>query len=238
MTAANEEFTHIEHEEIRHHFEDLLGEIHHGVVQLGSMVLENTKRAAESLTGSLGQLDDVLSADDEIDALYAKLERQCFEVMARQQPVARDLRFLISVTRMLYELERSGDLAVNCAKAAHREGGFALSDELRAMLQRLVIESTGLFGRGIDAFAEMDSTAGSRLDQEDDVVDDLCSDFYTQLVADSEDLGLSAAIELSRIARYLERIADHAVNVAENITYIVTGQWPHIVDPAIEERNE
>lgn len=226
-------------EEIRHHFGEQLDAIRRGVVQLGSLVLENTKRVGDALVNDrIGVADEVLRADDEVDAMYAALEQKCFEVLALQQPVARDLRFVVAVTRMLYEVERSGDLAVNCAKAMQRSGGFTLPETLAGILDRLVHESTRIFAGGIDALADMDSTAGSRLDQEDDLVDDICSDFYAQLARDSDALGLSAAIELSRIGRYLERIADHAVNVAENVTYVVTGHWPHLVDPQLEPRNE
>jgi phosphate transport system protein len=132
---------------------------------------------------------------------------------------------------MLYELERSGDLTVNCAKAARRSGGFTLSPRLRTTLSTLVTESTRVFGMGIDALADMDATAGSRIDQEDDLVDDTCGTFYKQLAQESEELGMASALELSRVGRYLERIADHAVNMSESVTYTVTGHWPHLVDP-------
>lgn len=222
-----------DHTEIRHRFEAQLGEIHDGLVRMSSMVLENTKRVGEALIENrLDMVDDVLRADDEIDVLYAQLEEDTFGVLARQQPVAKDLRFLVSATRMLYELERSGDLAVNCAKALRRSDGFSMSSQLRATLGRLIEESTSLFGQGIDALVDMDGTAGARLDNEDDRVDEACGVFYRELAAESEALGMPAAIELSRIGRYLERIADHAVNMAETITYTVTSQWPHLLDPA------
>lgn len=236
---TQEETTVEEHAEIRHHFEAQLHDIHQGTVQLASLVLENTKRAGEALMDNrLDLVDVVVDADKEVNTLYSQLEHMTFEVLARQQPVARDLRFLVSVTRMLYELERSGDLAVNCALAMKRSDGFTMTPQLRATLGRLIEQSTALFGRGIEALDEMDSTAGSRLDQEDDLVDDTCSTFYSQLAAESDTLGLSAAIELSRIGRYLERIADHAVNVAEGVTYTVTSHWPHLADPATGARNE
>ncbi|MBT8208494.1 MAG: phosphate signaling complex protein PhoU [Acidimicrobiia bacterium] len=239
MTDTNEATNASDHEEIRHHFEDQLDAIRHGAVQMGSLVLENTKRVGDALVGSrLDMVEDVKRADDEINVMYTKLEGMAFEVLARQQPVAKDLRFLVAVTRILYELERSGDLAVNCAKAMDRAAGFTLSSSVTAQLERLVHESARVFAGGIDALADMDSTAGSRLDQEDDVVDDVCSEFYSMIARDSDAIGLAAAIELSRIGRYLERIADHAVNVAENVTYVVTGHWPHLENPDFEDRNE
>jgi phosphate transport system protein len=225
-----------EHGEIRHRFEQQLEDIHEGLIRMASLVLENTKRAGEALLDNrLDLVEDVFAADQEVDALYAHLEEEVFGVLARQQPVAKDLRFLVSATRILYELERSGDLAVNCAKGLRRSDGFAMSNNLKATLARLIDDSTALFGEGINALADMDATAGSRLDEQDDRVDESCGDFYRELAQESDSMGLAGAIELSRIGRYLERIADHAVNMAETITYTVTGQYPHLIDPSFVE---
>lgn len=228
-----------EHEEIRHHFEDQLDAIRRGAVQLGSLVLENTKRAGDALVHNrLDKVAEIVRADDAVNELYEELETLSFEVLARQQPVARDLRFLVAITRILYEIERSGDLAVNCAKALRRMEGVTLPPEVTGVLDRLVHESAVLFAGCVDALGDMDETAGARLDREDDRVDELCGEFYTRIGAESEILGLPVAIDLSRVGRYLERIADHAVNIAENITYVVTGDWPHEIDVALEPRNE
>jgi phosphate transport system protein len=228
-----------EHAEIRHAFGEQLHQIHSGLVQMASLVLENAKRAGEAvLDNRLDLIAEIERVDSEIDAMYLQLEHQVFEVLARQQPVAKDLRFLVSATRMLYELERSGDLAVNCAKAMRRVDGFSLTPSLKATLGRLVDESTSLFGRGIGALDEMDASAGFRLDHEDDVVDDICSRFYQDLARESVSIGVESGIELSRVARFFERIADHAVNVAEGVTYTVTAEWPNTVDPSGAERNE
>jgi phosphate transport system protein len=217
-----------EHSEIRHRFEDSLDAIRQGLVQMGSLVTENTRRAGSVLLeGDLALAETVFEADDEIDQMYSALEQESFSTMARQQPVAGDLRFLVAATRILYELERSGDLAVNCVKALRQLDAFPDSPRLRSILTRLVQESTALFAKGVDAIADMDERAGVRLDQEDDIVDDTVGEFYTAIGQESEDIGLDTAIELSRIGRYLERIADHAVNIAENVTYIVTAEFPN-----------
>jgi phosphate transport system protein len=228
-----------EHAEIRQAFGEQLHQIHQGLVQMASLVLENAKRAGEAvLDNRVDLVSEVERVDTEIDALYLTLEHQVFEVLARQQPVAKDLRFLVSATRILYELERSGDLAVNCTKAMMRVDGFSVSPPLEATLGRLIDESTALFGRGVLALDDMDATAGFRLDQEDDVVDEICSRFYQDLARESTTTGLASAIELSRVARFFERIADHAVNIAEGVAYTVTAHWPKSIDPTVAERNE
>ena len=228
MTDAETPLPEIHHE-IRHRFEEQLNEIHRGMIDLGMQVFANSVRAGEVLLAS--DLDGVaaaVAADAAVDAEYARLERLAFEIMARQQPMARDLRLLLSATRILYGIERSGDLGINCAKALQRAGGFELSEEIRTTLHGLLRASTGLFEKGIRALAEMDAAAGTVLDHEDDVVDDLCSRLYTLIAQQSEDLGLESSIELTRVGRYLERIADHAVNIAESVAYIVTGDWLHL----------
>jgi phosphate transport system protein len=150
--------------------------------------------------------------------------------MARQQPVAGDLRFLVSATRILYELERSGDLVVNLVNAHERINGFPDSPHLRNLLERLVEASTALFSKSMDVFDTMDAVAGEALDDEDDVVDDLVSDFYHEIGRESEAIGLEAGIALTRMGRFLERIADHGVNVGEHTTYIVTSEFPHVAN--------
>jgi phosphate transport system protein len=223
--------------EIRRHFEDQLEAIRTGIVELGILVHENLERVGRAiLTNDMDALDAVTQADGVIDRRYAALEGRTFDVMARQQPVAKDLRLLVAATRMLYEIERSGDLVVNALKATARGGGLAGPDDLVDLTRRLIAASGRVFRGGIDALAGMDSTAGSRLDQEDDEVDDHCSAYYKALAEESETIGLARAVELSKVGRYLERIADHGVNVAENVTYIMTGRWPRLVSPSHDTR--
>lgn len=223
--------THSPHEETRQTFHEVLDGVRRDTIALGVLVLENTRRVAEALLENrLDLANQVIAADDEIDTRYVGLEHRVFEILARQQPVAGDLRFLVSITRMLYEIERSGDLAVNCAKGLVRRNGYTLPAELVSILARMSRASVELFGKSLDAFGEMDGTAGARLDDEDDTVDELVSSFYAGIAANADELGLDLAVELSRIGRYFERIADHAVNIAEHVTFIVTGEFPE-ADP-------
>ena len=214
-------------DELRHHFDATLTEIRDGLVSMGSLVTENTLRAADAmLENRLDMVESVRAADLEINALYEKYEQLAFETVARQAPVATDLRFLISATRILYELERSGDLAVNCANVLERLNGLPDSATIKAMLQRLAQSSARVFSMGIDAIADMPPDAGVALDAADDEVDELVSAFYTQIGRESEDIGLDAAIGLTRVGRFMERIADHAVNIGEHVTWVVTAEFP------------
>ncbi len=216
-----------EREEIRHRFEESLDAVRRDSVALGSLVLENARRATEAMLNSdLGLAQRVVEADEEVNERYSELERRVFEILARQQPVAGDLRFLVSVTRMLYEIERTGDLVVNCATSLQRTEGFELSPATRGLLARVANEACRLWSRGLDVLADLDAEGGAGLEKEDDVVDDLVGEFFEILAAEAEMHGLETAIQMSRIGRYLERIADHAVNIGQHVTYIVTGSFP------------
>jgi phosphate transport system protein len=214
--------------ELRHHFSDTLDEIRVGMVQMGNLIAENARRAGVAMVENrLDLIPEVVAADDEVDRRYQQLEHLAFETLARQQPVARDLRFLVSATRILYELERSGDLVVNLANVLDRIHGFPASPHLRNLLEQLVEASVDLFAKSITVLGDMDADAGEQLDVEDDVVDDLVARFYHDIGRESESIGLEAGIALTRIGRFLERIADHGVNIGEHTTYIVTSEFPH-----------
>lgn len=218
---------HRHHDESRHHFTEILDEIKDGMVEMGSLVVDNARKAGIAIVENrLDLIPEVTAADEEINMRYAELERLTFETLARQQPVARDLRFLVSTTRVLYELERSGDLVVNLVNVLDRIHGFPDSPLLRSMLDRLVGEATALLSRAITALAEMDAEVGAALDAEDDVVDDLVSGFYEEIGRQRDEIGLEAGIALTRMGRFLERIADHGVNVGENTAYVVTAEFP------------
>lgn len=215
------------HSETRHHFEESLDELRAGIVELGSLVHANATRAAEALLENrLDLAREVVAADEEIDARYSRLEFRVFEIMARQQPVAGDLRFLVSATRILYEIERSGDLAVNVAKGLVRRDGYTLPPGIHALCARLSRAAIALFGRGLEAFAASDATAAVVIDKADDEVDEVVGELYSAIARNSEHMGFDLAIELSRVGRYMERIADHAVNIAEHVAFVVTGSFP------------
>jgi phosphate transport system protein len=215
------------HSEIRHRFDQEMEEIKRAAVALGSLVLENAGRLTEALLESrLDLAQQTIDADDQVDRAYIDLERRVFRVIALQQPVAGDLRFLISIIRVAHEMERSGDLVVNCAKGIMRQQGFHLGSSFQSILSRLCRASLDLFGRSMESLADLDPEAGPRLDQEDDVVDTLVGDFYTLLASEAEGMHVDTAIELSRVGRYMERIADHAVNIGEHVGFAVTGVFP------------
>ncbi len=111
-------------------------------------------------------------------------------------------------------------------RAVVRLVGVASYLALRGMLARLCREALDQFARGIDSVASLDPEAGLRLDREDDTVDSLVGEFYVLLASEAEGMHVDTAIELSRVGRYMERIADHAVNIGEHVAFAVTGIFP------------
>jgi len=211
----------------RQHFQEQLKTIQRDLVTIGSLVLENVRLAGDAMVeGRLDLVEQVRRADDRVDQMYLETEKLTFGTLARQQPVAGDLRFLVSATRILYELERSGDLAKNCVKIMQRLDGFPQHPAITPLLESTVTASCKIFAQGVDALAGLEPDAGERLDRADDEVDDLVSHFYTMVGKHSNEVGLEVAIGLSRVGRFLERIADHGVNIGEHVTYIVTAEFP------------
>jgi len=213
--------------ELRHHFDDELDEIRVSLVDMGTMVLANIRRAGVVLVENrLDEVDAVIASDLPINEAYEALESKVFQILALQQPVATDLRFLVSSTRILYEMERSGDLAVNIVNSMSRIDGIPSEPVLQAILGQLIEASATMFGRGVEAITTMDSDIGLGADAEDEETDRLTSELFSAVTARQDDLGLEASVALFYIGRFLERIADHGVNIAQNITFAVAGSFP------------
>jgi phosphate transport system protein len=225
--------------DIRLTFEEQLDSIRQGTVEMGSLVLENARRMAHAVAeNDLELAREVVAADAEVDERYIALEHKVFEVIARQQPVAGDLRFLIAITRLLYEIERSGDLVVNSANGLLRHEGYDLSPRIHGALARISGKVTELFAKAIDVLADMDGNAYQWLDRLDDDIDDQVGELYTIIGGSSDELGFDVAVELSRSGRYLERIADHGVNIGEHVAFIVTGSFPEHHEESVATRDE
>ena len=213
--------------ELRHHFDDELDAIRSSLVDLGTMVLANVRLCGEVVTDNdLGNVETVVAADLPINEMYHALEEKVFQILALQQPVASDLRFLVAATRILYEMERSGDLAVNVAKQVGRLDGIPGDAVIQSVLGRLVDASAAMFARGVEAVATMDPEIGASAEAEDETTDDSTAELFSKVTARQNELGLESSVALFYIGRFFERIADHGVNIAQNITFVVTASFP------------
>jgi phosphate transport system protein len=215
--------------ENRRSFHHELEEICTSIVRLAAMVTEAIPRGTEVLlAGDLQSARQLIEDDDAVDALALEVEEHCYAVLALQQPMAGDLRGIVTAIRLISEIERSGDLVVNIAKGARRIYGTTFEPRVRGLIEQMSEESMRLFRLAIDAYAEGNAGLAAALDDIDDRLDDLHAD-YIQAIFESHrggNLTVEAGVQLALIGRYYERIGDHAVNIGNRVQYMVTGWLP------------
>jgi len=196
------------------------------VVSISRVVILQTSDCVQALVETdLEMADVVIGRDDELDRRCLGVEERGIELVATQFPVAKDLRLLHSLTYIAIHMERMGDLAVNIAKAAKRtadrRGPQTLYDLIKAQgnLVHRVLEACS------EALEKYDLDLARKLPDMDEPIDHLFKQFFRELarLQDEEDIEWASSIVL--VARYLERIADHAVDIGERIEYLVTGDF-------------
>ncbi len=215
--------------ELRKSFHEELDDIQAGIVRMAALVSESIPRATEALLESNLELAHQLIADDDLlDDLSVHLEERCHNVLALQNPMARDLRAISTALRLNAELERSGDLAVNIAKATRRIYGTRYDATLRGLLVRMSEEACRLVRLAIDSYVDGNAGLAAALDDIDDQLDNLNRECVQAVFQahNAEDIDLQAAVQLCLISRYYERIGDHAVNIGERVVYMVEGWLP------------
>jgi phosphate transport system protein len=216
-------------EEIRKRFHEGLVSVTDDVVRLGRMLERAVPRGAHVvLEGDLEEGARLVVGDDEFDAMALSIEERTYDLLARQAPVARDLRELVTALRMASELERAADLVGNLVKATRRLYGVTLPPRLRSFIEQLSAEATRLIGLAMDAYEQRSAGLASALDDIDDTLDQLHAD-YIEAIFDahaSGDVDPEHAMQLALIGRFFERIGDHAVNIGERVGFMVTGLMP------------
>jgi len=217
--------------DLRPQFHAELDEIREDIARMAARVTEAIPRATEILlTQDLEGAAYLVEADGELDRKAFELEERCYSVIARQSPVARDLRAVVSALRIIAEVERSGDLAVNVCKAARRMYGHQLDPALRGIIQKMGDQAQHLFKEATEAYLNSDASRATAIADMDGYLDDLQRQFVQAIFeADaSRKIELQVAVQLAVVARFYERIGDHAVNIGERTRYVVEG-WG---DPA------
>lgn len=198
------------------------------LVDLGARAEDSVRRAVRSLEEEdLDLARSVIEADAEIDAREVRIEEETLKVMALHQPVAVDLRFLVCVLKINNDLERIGDLAVNIAECALRiqgRGRNRAALDFTAMAERVQAMLTG----SIDAFVKLDADKANAVCAADDEVDRMNRDRVESVRETLQQCPpadeVNALIDLLGVCRSLERVADHATNIAEDLVYMVEGQ--------------
>jgi phosphate transport system protein len=185
------------------------------------------QRPGSGAAGDAETAEAVISADSVIDQATERVEDNCFSLLSLQQPVAGDLRVIVSALRMVSELERMGDLSVHVAKIARlRVPQIAVPEEVRPTVAKMAEVAEDMVARVAEIITERDVEAAIVLGRDDDEMDQLRRSSFTQLLADDWAYGVEAAVDIALLGRYYERIADHAVSVGNRVVFVVTGHFP------------
>jgi phosphate transport system protein len=195
------------------------------VVSLGALVEERFRAAVKSVEcQNVSLADKVVEGDIEIDQLEVDLEEECLKILALHQPVADHLRYIIAILKMNNDLERIGDHAVNMAKAVRsiaRLNRVNMPFDYHTMAQRV----QEMLEKSLDSLVTKDLNLAYQVCAQDDDVDIMkhaIQDQFAREISKSHE-NLDAMIELFLVSRHLERIADHATNIAEDVIYMITG---------------
>ena len=202
------------------------------VIRLGSMAGETIGWGTEVLlNGDLQKEKELIELDDSIDELSAEIEEHAYSILALQAPNASDLRRVVAVIKVVAELERSADLMISLCKAARRMQGSTISPKINDLMSAMSEEASRLLSLSINAFADGDVSVAAALSGMDDALDQLNSDVVEAIFDghSSDEIDMKAAVQLALVARYYERIGDHAVNIGNRVTYMVTGLLPEDV---------
>ena len=211
--------------EHRQVFQRELGAIEAKVIELFAMVAEDLGGATHALLSGDNEVVKLLAERDlVIDALYTEIEGLVNRDIALQAPVASDLRFLLSVLRIVPELERSHDLVVDIARRADHILSEDLSPRSRGIVERMGTLVSDMWRQAADSWYRRDRSAAAVLAERDDEMDEL----YASLIAElaSGQMAVPVTMEMTLVARFYERLGDHAVNIARRVIYLAGSQAP------------
>lgn len=212
---------------LRTAFQDELDGVTSSLVDLSVLVNDAMQKATHALlTANLNEAEEVISSDDRVDAMAHDLDNRIIEIIARQQPVASDLRALVTALRMSSDLERMGDMAHHVAKITRlRHPAAAIPSELLLTIEeigkcvKVVAEKCTL------VITERDLDKALEMESDDDEVDRLHRKLFATLLDESWPHGTETAIDMTLLGRYYERFADHAVSIARRVYFLVTGKY-------------
>jgi phosphate transport system protein len=211
---------------MREEFRADLAQISHTLVVMAQAVRTAMSRAtAALLKADQTEAEQVIYGDAEIDALCRIAEDKVYDVVARQVPVASDLRVVLTALHAGADLERMGDLAEHVAKTAlRRYPACAVPSELTGVVERMGEVADLLAGKIAQALTNLDAVLAAQLERDDDVMDDLHRELFQIVLGPDWPHGAEAAVDAALLGRFYERFADHAVNVGKHVVFLVTGE--------------
>ena len=211
---------------MRTRFDEQLELLHRELIEMGALCEEAIARVSRALTeGNATLCSSVPAIDAQIDEKERTIESMCLRLLLQQQPVARDLRQISAALKMITDMERIGDQAEDISEIIVFLGGRCDSDEIGALLREMALAAIKMVTESVDAYVKHDIIVAEKVTADDDIVDDYFDRVKRKLIdkiasspADGE-----YALDLLMIAKYYERIGDHAVNIAEWVIFSVTG---------------
>jgi phosphate transport system protein len=212
---------------MRDAFHEELDAIQATLVTMGEMVAVAMERSSEALLNADVKLaEQVISEDEKLDTIQHDLEARAINLMARQQPVAQDLRILVTSLRMSADLERMGDLCHHIAKLARmRYPAGAVPPELVSTIENMGKTAKKIIEKSTHVVKNQDLQAAIELETDDDEMDTLHRALFVALLDDSWSHGIETAIDMTLLGRYYERCADHAVSIARRVYFLVKGEY-------------
>ncbi|MBA2574642.1 MAG: phosphate signaling complex protein PhoU [Actinomycetota bacterium] len=216
---------------MRDQYQQQLDSVLTELVQMTVVVRAALAQATVSLlTADATLAEDVISGDLAIDEARERIEDDSFDILARQNPVAGDLRMLVASLRMVADLERMGDLSVHVAKVARlRYPTSAVPASMVSTIKQMAQTADEMISSAAEIVASRDVDAALELEAADDAMDLLRESMFRILLSDSWSDGVEPAVDMALLGRYYERIGDHAVSMGRKIVFLVTGQHPAAV---------
>ena len=208
------------------HFQEELEQLKTRLLEMGGLAEEQVRLAVKALMERDRELVALaLNGDEPINRLHIEIDGRCFTLLALHQPMAVDLRAIVAAVKINTDLERVGDLAINIAEAARRYAQHAPVKKLIDIPRMAMIAQT-MLRDSLDSFVRRDTDLAQRVLNEDDKLDALKTQIFRELLTYMlQDPGtIEAALDLILISRHLERIGDHATNIAEDVIFMVSAR--------------
>ena len=212
---------------IRSVFQDELDSISQSLVDLTAMVSNSMLNATTALLScDLKLAEEVIVSDEKIDDFQHEIDSRIIDIIARQQPVASDLRALVTALRMGSDLERMGDLAHHVAKIERfRHPQSAVPPELTEVIKAMGNAAVRITDKTGVVISTRDTEMALQVERDDDEMDDLHRKLIAVLIEPTWKHGIETAIDLTLLGRYYERYADHAVSISRRVYFLVTGKY-------------
>ena len=208
------------------HFQDELDQLKDRLLAMGGLAEERVRMAMQGLVERNPDLiDDVLNGDMPVNELHIEIDDLCLKLLALHSPMAADLRAIMAAIKINSDLERVGDMAVNIAEAARR---YASHPPVKKLIDipRMASIAQRMLRDALDAFVRRDTNLAQRVLNEDDALDSLKTQIFRELLTYmlADPTTIEPALDLILVSRHLERIGDHATNVAEDVIFILSAK--------------